>query len=492
MGLKISPLQMTEGATWGGLTTENHLGYLAQEKPQVASELATKIYNSNFGTDMYGYLNMYDKKEFETDADFAWSLIGSAIKNVALVEARIDGTPITEDNLPGQYGAEIELVFPEAHFSDVNIIVGHKNEVYPLQIIADPIPEGSNYVYRTVLRTGSNTDFMPFEELTAGTKFSRDFSPVSHSMSLKGGDITFTAPLSMRNAMSFLRLQHKTPGNMISRPMATAFKGEDGNTYKTWTQYEDYMFEFYYRLERNNLLMFGRSNRAADGSYKDKDKSGNVLKIGSGIREQSEASNTAEYTDFDLDYFSSVMLDLSENKSVTDTCKYVVRTGKRGAIEFHKKLEKYSQLFVPNRTNDRIYKASSKFASEALGYGGQFTEYKMAGNIDVSISVDSMYDDRTRNKVEHPLGGTNESYRYDIMDLGSADGTPNIQMATVKGQDNIWGYQLGLRHPFSKELKTQMFMGSSEDSYTMHRAGYLSAMVKDPSRMASFVCTRTV
>jgi len=331
---------------------------------------------------------------------------------------------------------------------------------------------------------------MPYEELVAGTKFSRDFSPVSHSMSLKGGDITFTAPITMRNAMSMIRLQHKTPGNMINRPMATAFKGEDGNVYKTWTQYEDFMFEYYYRLERNNLLMFGRSNRAADGSYKDKDKSGNVLKIGSGVREQMESSNTAGYNVFDLDYFSSVMLDLSESKSPTDTCKYVVRTGKRGALEFHKSLEKYSQLFVPNRTNERIYKTSSKFAQKALGYGGQFTEYMMAGNIEVSISVDSMYDDRTRNKIEHPLGGTNESYRYDILDLGTSDGKSNIKMATVEGREDFMGYQVGLRHPFNRDGKKEMFMGTSEDSYTMHRGGYLSAMMGDPSRSASFICER--
>ncbi|HSH51746.1 MAG TPA: hypothetical protein VK982_08475, partial [Bacteroidales bacterium] len=293
-GIKISPLQMYEGATWTGLTTENHMGYLAQEKPQEASRMATKIYNSNFGTDMYGYLNQFEKETFKTDGDFTWKLIGSAIKNVELIEARIAGTPITANDMPGKYGAEIELVFPEAHFSDVSIIVGEKNEVYPLRILKDPVPEGSNYVYTVELVSGNAEDFVPYEELVAGKRFSRDFSPVSHSMSLKGAEIGFTSPLEMRNAMGMIRLQHKTPGNMISRPMACAFQDEHGNTHKTWTQYEDFMFEYYYRLERNNMLMFGRANVSADGSYRQKDKSGNVIKIGSGIREQMEAANYAD------------------------------------------------------------------------------------------------------------------------------------------------------------------------------------------------------
>lgn len=492
MAIRLSKLQMTEGASWSGLTTENHLGYLALEKPQKASEIATKIYNANFGTDMYGYLNSLPKKYYDTDADFTWDLIGSPTKNVALVEARIDGTAITATDTPYLNGTEVDLVFPEAHFSDVNVIVGHKNEVYPIQILADPIPEGSNYVYRTRLLLGDQTKFMPFEELKPGTRFSREFSPVSHSMSKKGGEIAFTSPLTMRNAFSMIRLQHKVPGNMKARPLATKLPDEDGNLHTVWTDYEDYMFEYFYRLERNNLINFGRSNSDTKGIYNQKDRSGNKIKVGSGIREQTEASNTAYYTEFDIDYFGSVIMDLTENKSPMDETNIVVRTGKRGAWQFHKALENHSSLFTPNRTNDRIYKASSKFAKNALGYGGQFTEYTMADNIKVSISVDSMYDDKTRNKIEHPDGGVTESYRYDIMDLGTTDGEPNIQLCTVKGREDIQGHQAGFVDPYTPTWERSRNMSSSEDAYTIHRGGVMSAIVRDPSKIASFISTKSL
>ena len=44
---QISPLQEYYPTDFSGLVTENHLGYIYQIKPQMASELVTMIYNSN-------------------------------------------------------------------------------------------------------------------------------------------------------------------------------------------------------------------------------------------------------------------------------------------------------------------------------------------------------------------------------------------------------------------------------------------------------------
>lgn len=478
---------MYEGANWTGLTTENHLGRLYLEKPQKASMLATKIYNTNFGMDLDSYLSQFPTKKFDTDADFTWELIGSAKKNVKLVEARIDGTPITSTDTPGKYNQEFELVFDEKHFTDVNVIVGHKNEVYPLQILDEPEAEGSRWVYRVRLLSGDDSAFMPYEELVQGTRFSREYSVVEHSMSIKGGEIAFTAPLTMRNAFSMIRLQHTTPGNMINRPMATAFKAEDGSVHQVWTQYEDYMFEHYFRMEKNNLLMFGKSNKAEDGTYKQKGKSGNKLKIGSGIREQMETSNTYFYNNFNIDMLTNILMDLSEGRLPTDKRKFVLRTGERGAYQFHKALENYTQLYTPNRDANRIYNVNSAISNMGKGYGGQFIEYIGPNGIEVALSIDSLYDDKVRFKEYHPDGGVTESYRYDILDVGTTDGEPNIQKCEVKGYEDIMGYQPGLRDPFSPTGQRSRIMTTPEDSYTQHRACYVSAIVRDPSKTASLI-----
>ena len=96
----------------------------------------------------------------------------------------------------------------------------------------------------------------------------------------------------------------------------------------------------------------------------------------------------------------------------------------------------------PLYDEDRMYKAGGGINGSSvklpLGYGGQFIEYMGPQGIQVNLSIDSLYDDRERNKVYHPDGGVAESYRYDILDVGTTDGEPNIRKVYVKGQEDIW------------------------------------------------------
>jgi hypothetical protein len=484
---KISPFQMTEAQSWAGLTTKNHLGAIYQANPQAASKLMTRIHQTNFGLDLDTYLGQFTPLYLDTDDDFEWELIGTAKKNVPLVEARIAGSPVSAASEAGKNFTEFELVFPEQWFSDENVIVGEKNEVYSMQVVADPTPEGSNWVYRCKLITGDSDLFVPFEELAAGKRFSKEWSLVEQTLSKKGGLVNFTSPFKMRNSFSMIRMQHTCPGNMIDRPMATAWKGDDGKTYQTWTQYEDYQFDMQFRMEKNRLLMFARSNKDSNGNYYNYGKSGFIKKQGAGIRQQMEASNTSFYNDFTIDYLLDVLLDLSEGKLPSDKREFVLRTGERGAVQFHKALEEHSQLFTPLRNESRMYSAGGHDGVKmGYGYGGQFVEYMGPQGIKVSLSIDSLYDDRERNKIMHPEGGVAESYRYDILDVGTTDGEPNIRKVYVKGQEDFMGYEPGLRHPFSRGGERNI-MANATDGYTIHRGSICGAMVKDPSRTATLL-----
>ena len=485
--MQISPFQMTEAQAWTGLTTKNHLGSIYQANPQMASKLMTRIHQTNFGLDLDTYLNQFSPLTLETDDDFEWDLIGSAKKNVPLTVARLAGTAVTATDTPGKNFTEFELVFPEQWFSDENVIVGEKNEAYSMQVIADPTPEGSNWVYRVKLITGDPDLFVPFEELATNKKFSKDWSLVEQTLSKKGGLINFVSPFKMRNAFSMIRMQHTVPGNMINRPMATAWKTGDGKVDKTWTQYEDYQFDMQFRQEKNRMLMYAKANKTSDGTYKNFGKSGHIKKQGAGIRQQMEASNTSSYNDFSIDYLLDVLLDLSEGKLPGDQREFVLRTGERGAVQFHKALEGHSQLFTPLRNESRMYSAAGQSGvNMGLGYGGQFVEYMGPQGIKVNLSVDSLYDDRERNKVYHPDGGVAESYRYDIMDVGTSDGEPNIRKVYCKGNEDGMGYEPGLRNPFSASGDRNV-MAHSTDGYTYHRWAICGAMVKDPSRTATLL-----
>lgn len=489
MATKISPLQMTDAKAWQGLTTENHLGAIWRQKPQKASNLITQIQQVNFGNNIESFLKQFPVKEFEDDRAYTWELVSQDVNNVPLVEARIEGTKVNAGDEPGKNGAEFELVFPKKWFSDVNRIVGEKNEIYPLQIIDDPVQEGTNWVYKVRPMWPDYSTSMPVEELDPGRLFSKEYSPVERTLSKKGGEIHFKSNISLRNEFSQIRVQHTIPGNMMQKKLGTFIKDEKGNTHKMWTRYVDFKIDYEFMLEKNRLLMFGTSNRRDDGTYANTGKSGYEVVEGAGLREQMESSNTSFYNQFDIEDLTDRLMDISEGKLDGDNREFVLRCGERGAREFHKALESNSQLYSPARDHDRIYKKGKGPLSQMeFGYGGQFTEYYGPNGVKVNLSVDSMYDDRTRNKVPHPKGGVAESHRFDILDIGTTDGEPNIQLVKPSGTSEIYGYQSGLRDPFSStDAYSSNPMSTAVDGYTLHRWFQGGAMIKDPSKTASLI-----
>ena len=488
---------MVDAQRWSGLTTKQHMYKIYEASPQKASKLLTRIYNENYGTDLDSYLDMFSPLYLDRDDDFTWDLIGTARKNVPLVEARLtrNGAAVSGSNQAGKNFGEFYLVFPEQWFTDVNIIVGHKNEAYPLQIQADPEQEGTYWVYRVKLITGDPNHFVPVEDLAPSTRWSKDWSLVEQTLSKKGGGIQFESPIKMRNNFSMIRMQHTTPGNMVSRPFMTAWKAKDSKgmmqTYSTWMQYQDWMFEDQFRQEKNKLLLYATSNRANDGTFKNFGKSGNILEQGAGIRQQMESANKFYYSEFTIDYLEDILVELAEGKLGFDERRFVLRTGERGATQFHRALESRANSWRPLYDSTAYYeimKAEGKTTTRGFGY--QFTEYMAPNDIIVSVQVDPLYSDRERNKIFHPDGGVAEAYRYDILDVGMnrMDGEPNIRKVYIKGYEDIYGYVPGFRDPYSPMGgKNMKMMADPTDGYTMHRGTYCGAMVKDPSRTAVLI-----
>ena len=83
------------------------------------------------------------------------------------------------------------------------------------------------------------------------------------------------------------------------------------------------------------------------------------------------------------------------------------------------------------------------------------------------------------------MGGVAESYRFDILYIGTME-TPNIQLAKVKGQEEYRGYQWGLRNPFTGQMNNP-YMSYDEDSAVIHKMSTLGVFILDPTRVMSLV-----
>lgn len=500
MALAQGKFKVYEAQSWSGLTTDNHLKSIYKISPQKASSIVTKLLASSYGANLDSLLSRFPVKYFDSDDEFTWDLIGSSERNYPLVEARhANGAVVTGgDSGVGAARAKFELVFAERAFSDVHMVVGEKNEVYPLRVVEEPVAEGTNWVYKVELM-GLALDGMPGSELVAGKRFSKEFSPVETTLSRKGGDISFTSPIALRNEFSAIRMQHKAPGNMKDRRVMMPFITKDPKTgqlvkQETWMQHVEWVFEQQFNKEKNTALYFATTNRDANGDYHNIGKSGHIIKMGSGIREQMEVSNTLYYNVFSLKLLTNMLSELSEGKLSMDERHFVLRTGERGAAQFHEAItldgsgwQALNGLGFDNTGTNMIRKVSSPLNANAYAVGGQFVEYLAPNNIRVTIEVDPMYDDKVRNKVKHPKGGVAESYRYDILDIGTIDGEPNIQKAMVRGVEDIRAWEHGLRNPFTAAPSTET-IANAVDGSVYHRAcmGF-GAIVRDPSRTASLI-----
>ena len=479
------------------LTKENHLGSIFQLAPQKATNLMVQLLAFYRGKTLDTFLNQFPTKEFEDDSEYYWDVIGSSRRNIPLVEARDEnGNVVTSESANvGAGTAPFYLVFPEDWFADGEYIVGNLNEVYQFRILGEPRMEGTNAVYKVEL-AGGNTTGCPAERLLAGERFSVEAAFVEKEMSRKVGDVRFSSPVSMRNEWSTIRIQHKVEGSMLNKKLAVGIpimKPTAGGYTKSvatmWMHNVDWEVEQQFSEYKNNALAFGRSNRNANGEYMNFGKSGNAIKTGAGLFEQMEVSNTMYYNTFSLKLLEDALYELSAAKLDFGDRYFLIKTGERGAIQFHKEVLKtvsgWTQFVLDNNSIGVVQKTQSQLHTNSLSAGFQFVEYKAPNGVRVKIDVDPFYDDPVRNKIQHPNGGVAMSYRYDIMYIGTMD-QPNIFKCAIKGQTEYRGYQWGLRNPFTGQMNNP-YMSFDEDSAVIHRMAKLGICVLDPTRTMSLI-----
>lgn len=495
---KLGKFQMQGFSHWKGLTLENHLGAIFQTAPQKASNLMVKLLAYYRGKTLETFLSKFPTKEFEDDTEYYWDIIGSTQRNIPLVEARDeDGNVITAASANvGDNTAPFYLVFGEDWFADGEFIVGNLNELYQFRILGNARMEGSNAVYKVELAGGNSTG-CPSERLLAGERFSVEAAYVEKELSRKVGDVRFASPVSMRNEWSVVRIQHKVAGSMLNKKLAvgipmvseTADHKIVSKVADKWMHNVEWEVEQQFQDYKNKALAFGRSNRNGNNEYTNVGKSGGVIKTGAGIFEQSEVANTMFYNKFSLGLLEDALYELSAAKLDFGDRYFVINTGERGAIQFHKAVlttvSGWTQFVLDNSSLKVVEKTQSNLHSNALSAGYQFVEYKAPNGVRIKVNVDPFYDDPVRNKILHPNGGVAMSYRYDIWYIGTMD-QPNIFKCKIKGENELRSYQWGLRNPFTGQMGNP-YMSFDEDSAIIHRMATLGACVLDPTRTMSII-----
>jgi len=501
MAGKLGRFQKQTFSHWKGTTKENHLGGIFQMQPQKATSLMVQLLAWHKGKTLETFLSQFPTKYFDSDDEYTWDICGSSSRNIPLVEARdADGIDVSATSRNGANvgvnGEPFYLVFAEDWFADGEVIVGERNEVYPIRVLADGRNEGTNTVYKVELM-GGITSGIPVEELLAGKRFSVDFAPVEKDFSRKVGDVRFSSPIAMRNEFTTIRIHTKIAGSMINKKVAFGIpivKETNGryvkDTVNMWMHYEQWELEQQWSDYKNNMLAYGRSNRNMNGEYLNIGKSGEVIRMGAGLYEQMEAANTLTYNTFSLKLIEDALYELSAAKLGMEDRTFVIQTGERGAIQFHKAVlntvSGWKAFTINGDQIDMVRKVQSPLHKNALSAGFQFVEFQAPNGVTVQIKVDSRYDDPVRNKIMHPNGGPAYSYRYDIFDMGNMD-QPNIFKCGVNDmKGDLTSYEWGLRNPFTGQMGNPN-ASHDEDSATVHKMTTMGICVLDPTRTLSLI-----
>jgi hypothetical protein len=494
--MQLGKFQVTDAKAFAGMINpENTLGAIWKTSPTKLNDAMVRLLAVNRGKSLENMLAKFETKLVDNDNEFYWELIGSSRRNITLVEATYKGATVQAgDNNIGEGGQEFELTFGEQAFFKGEIVVGEKNEVYPMRVLDDGYPSGSQWVHRAEI-AGSDRTGVPGSELIAGKKFTHEFAPVGKGLSREVGGVRRVTPVSMRGELTTIRIDHKLPGDASNKQVVMGIPVIDraGNkkVLPTLALYEDWLVEQEFSLYKNKFLMYGKTNRTADGQYHNKDVSGRSIKIGSGIREQMEQSNTYFYNEFSIELLEEILFGLSEGKLGMDDRIFILRTGERGAVAFHKAVLKTTSgwsanMSTPGTNPATVHKVDSPLHRNAMGAGFQFVEYKAPNGVCVKLEVDDFYDDKVRHTIKIPgKSGVAESYRFDIFYVGTLE-NPNIQKVQVKGMEELRGYQYGFRNPFTGAVNNEN-MGTLEDSGTITKFAQLGVVVYDPSRTASII-----
>ena len=478
------------------LTKDNHLASIYQRAPQKVSDLMIQLLALYRGKSLESELAKYPTKEFDTDDEFMWQVVGSSRRNIPLVEARKeDNTKVEEnDDNVGVGTCPFYLVFAEDWFADGEVLFGNLNEVYPMRVLGDPRSEGTNFVYKVELM-GGITDGIPAERLLPGERFSHEFAPIERELSRKVGDVRFTAPVAMRNEWTTLRKQYKVPGStMLNKKLACGVPVVDKNGNRKvqtmWMPWVEWQFEAEWSDEKNSALMFGTSNRNSNGEYHNFGKSGEVIRMGDGLLAQMKYGNTYYYNTFSLKMLEDALYELSAAKLDFGDRTFVIRTGETGAILFHNAVRNALSGWTEFQYNGDalgvVQKTNSPLHKNALKVGFQFTEFMAPNGVHIKLEVDNFYDDPVRNKILDANGHPAMSSRFDIMYIGTTD-QPNIFKCALKGHPEFRGFQWGpFANPFTGDVNN-MNASFDEDAAVMHRKTTLGVCILDPTRTMSLI-----
>lgn len=482
MAQTISPLQVYFPKSWSGLTTTNHMSAIFADAPQMVSDAISRVFGNSVYKGIDYLLTNIGTKELETDNDYKWMLKGDDRKAINIVSFTAN-----DSTRPGLGLMEFTIELDEKYFQLSDVLV-FDNRDYKVRVMQEPEANGVNWLYRVQLHgTADKTKFVPAAQLAAGKRVSKIYSSQERTLNRTYGSTSFSSPFEMKNIFSSLGKEYVVPGNMHGRPMVFSMLDPKSNKRTNmWVKYAEWEMMCQWVREKENNLIYSTFNQNSNGTFDMKGSAGFPIMEGAGLREQISPSYKFYYSNFTIDYLLEVLLNLSINILPEDSREFVLLTGERGMIQFHKAMENKVALFQPLGNPSRLFGSGQK-----LGFGGQYVSYKGPQGIVVSVMSIPQYNDTIDNRTAHPDGGYTENYRYTILNFGTTEGEANITKVYPKGRKDMMWHIAGSTSPFGPNTSFNQGSASKVDGYELMMYTTQGIMIKNPMSCAELIYSST-
>ncbi len=388
---------------------------------------------------------------------------------------------------PGKGHQTFKIMFQSNWFKR-GFVLESPGEVQ-VRIDLDPKPVGDEFEYIVRLVSADANGFCPLSELEPGTMWTQMWSPHSQSGSQAPGFGNRVLPGKATNQLMLIRKSRQWGGNVANRAMNIQVPGPGGQMSEYLIDYDAWMFEREWAMEKETALWYSKYNKLPDGTIPLREvQNSDVIPQGAGLLEQ--IPNVFTYNTLTYNKLKSAIMDVYYGQTDGDAMQLTVVTGLGGLDEFDRAMKDYlvTNPIPGDVRNDKVVEGSGA----NMGINGFFTYAYFIGGYKITVVRNPVFDygKRAVKSPKHPRTGYPlESYRMLFLDTNNYDGQPNIVYVYEKGRQRIDKHIAGMAQ-FPKGLPgAPDFVTSDKDASSTHRMGTCGIIMKRPSKSLQMICT---
>lgn len=439
-----------EGFDGRGFTSENSLAKMRMSKPDTINPVITHLMGRE--NKKFPLTFMTEGQEGGTksiplnDIQYKFPVMGRLKNSDTIV--RVEGVSSGDDGDIGKGGEDLYVVFKTNWMKKNHTIISRSGVQCRIQRKGEKVSDG--YRYKIILIYKSDSENIPYADLTKGSKWSMSGGAAVSQSDSSGNESNVQSPGELKNQISILRKSFSVAGNVKNKVVEFQFN-VGGKKTSRWMPFQEYQHDLQFKQACEEHVWESKYNRDKNGNITTiDDETGLPIPFGAGVDDQIPNRDT--YGFLTSRKLSQTISDVMYGATDTGVMDIVLYTGLGGMDEFDQAIKRdisggssvWTALTSGNAA-DKFIKGSG--GGNNLSFGAYFTQYRHIDGHVVTVKHLPLLDfgGRAESSDLHPITGKPlTSYEMYFLDHSNYDGEKNIKMVHEKGRSMLRGVEQGM------------------------------------------------